>query len=929
MRQRIPSLNLQVMGVLFTQWIVRDWQQNVLRTSLSIIGIALGVAIAFAMSVSNQAAIEQFSQQVNALSRGASTTLRSQTATMWDIRPMLPELNRLWQTGGRWKALRKVELRLLSETSPVMLTWLSVDMLSASTVPDSSRDTAHEVLSSKHQPSGLWQRLDYYQRHPEEGFVSPPIQDTTHSAWSPFTPGVVWVSDTLAQRYHWKQGSTFQVVQDSRTLTLTVGAIYQARALLDSGLSEETIIGDIAASAIHQVLPSSQINIASKVLSKEQLQQLSEVSQVLVWQAPGTATPCTLFAPKLPSGVVCESPQVETQQTSAMLASYRGNLKALSLIALLVSMLLIYNTYAVGILRRRSTLGVLRGLNIPSVTLTYVLVLESLVLGLIGSVLGVVLGVGLAQLSLQGVSQTMQLLYTGQAVTQLQVSLGEWLWFIGLGTGATLLATLVPIQEARHVPPAHMVGAESVEPRLKRYTTWLTALGIFLALLSYGLCQLPPWLFEGVPVWGFLAAKSVNFAGILLMPATLLVGLPMLKRVGAWGMTLFKLGETPATWHIAVALTMGHLSRSWMAVSSLLVTVGLLVSLSIMIFSFQRSVQAWIQQSLRADLWIQSMTREVSKRSEGLIPTNVLQYIQHHPGVEALDDFYETQLLIEGRTTRLGAGRSEHIQHYGNLRMLEGASHTATLQRLRHEPDTALISEAFSHKFNKHLGDTLSLGTPLGQARWRIIGVYADYASDLGYVIVDKKTYIHWFKRNPTNSVAVYLKPHTSTTQVKASLLKSLPKDTALIIQTNRELKAEILRIFNRTFAITYALQAITLGITLLTLLGALLMMTLLSAPLFQTLYRLGMSRQRLYRVLVYQSLLLGGFGVVGGSMVGSALAIILVEVINKQAFGWSIAYAIPWHTFIQWGGYGIATLLLSAWLTYQLTLKKKAFLAS
>jgi putative ABC transport system permease protein len=917
---------------------MRDWCRNKIRTALSILGIALGVAIAFAMTIANQSAIEQFSDQVNALSGGADVTLRTQHQPMWDIRPMLSSLNTLWEKGYTWKALTEVEVRLwdVSDTSnksvktPQMLTWLGVDMLSGSTQDGIASDGS----SSQNSQQGLWQRLQYYRLHPEAGFESPPLAHPKDMQLSLFTPGTVWVSDTLAHQYGWQRGSTFYVIHESRQRPLRVGAIYRQEALGGATLGHHYIIGDIGANAQYRQPWTDNTS------PQAYLEALSSVSKVLIWspqvetkKAYSPQEVCTMLDAHLPQGVLCESPQVQTQQTNAMLASYRGNLKALSLISLLVSMLLIYNTYAVGMLRRRDMLGMLKGMNVPWHALTTVLVIESLSIGLIGSLIGVGLGRLLAQVSLQGVSQTMQLLYTGQAVTQLHVSWLDMIGFVALGMGATLFATLLPIQEAKQVPAAQMVRTESLEPKLKRYARPLAVSGSILGLLAYGLCLLPPWLWEGVPVWGFLAAKSINFCGILWLPWVLVTVLPWLQSLGSKGLGALgsinplrnRIPLTP--WRVAIALLTGHLSRSWMATSSLLVTVGLLVSLSIMIFSFQQSVQAWIQQSLRADIWIQATTREVSKQDEGLIPDAILSSFRHLSGVEALDDFYDTAITIQGRTARLGAGRSELIQKYGHLKMLEGKTHVEVLETLKTEPNTALVSEAFAHKFKVRTGTLLPLPTPSGSIPLKVIGVYADYASDLGYIIVDKKTYIKAFRRNPTNSVALYVNPQQDTQALKQKLLKVLPKEASLIVQTNRELKAEILRIFNRTFAITYALQGITLGITLLTLVGALLMMTLLSQPTFRTLTILGMSKQSLKQVLVYQSLLLGGFGMTSGACVGGILAIILVEVINKQAFGWSIGYAIPWQVFLQWAGYGVLTLLGAAWLTYALSFAKPSFL--
>jgi putative ABC transport system permease protein len=874
---------------LFAYWVARDLFKNSLRTGLTILGAALGVAIALSMHLANQSAIRQFADNVRLIRGDAWLTLQARGGGELN-ETALQHLFPLWTQGVTFRALLE-EQGLVTHTTqeaPLVIQLVGTDLTDLSNAfPDS--------------PQGSWQA--FQTQSPERLFLEAPQPGPQSTQ-----PGAAIIGEELAATLGVHRGDRFNITVQDRVVSLSVVGVLRREAL------GKSFGGYLALLDIASLQP---------LLGLE-----GKLSRVLLF--PSTTGPAgfrpeigqdgqlrTWLTHHLPRHVEVITNDETVSRTNQMVASYRGNLMALSFIALLVSMLLIYNTFSISTLRRRTSLGVLRSLGAHTRDLATAFLLEALLIGLAGSVLGLVFGLMLAQGSVRGVSQTMQLLYTGQPLYGLSWHWSDLVFALVVGVGTSMAAAALPVWEALKVPPAQLNRADTGEHRLGTLAVPLGATGLAMMLVGGLLCGLPGVIWLGVPLYGFVAALLLNLGMILVIPLLLKHGLLMVQRtLGGWFGPAVRSG---------VGLLASQLTRSWIAVSSLAVTMGLLVSMTVMIASFQDAVIGWVNQSLRADVWIQSTLRQNAKQTLGLIRPELLAVMRGLPGVAAVDDFYDIQLTVEGgKYARLGAGDAAIIQRYGNLTFYEGGRHREVLGRLATTPNTALVSESFSQRFNKHLGDTVTLPTPSGPVTLTILGVYRDFASDLGYLIVNKRDFVRWFQENPTNSVALYLKPGFTPTQVKGELLKRLPGNARLSIQTNQELRDEVIRVFHQTFSITYGLQAITLFITLLTVGGALIMVTLLTMRDLATLRTLGASVPFLKRLLNVQALTLVSGGLLTGTLLGGLLALILIYVINKQSFGWSIGLVIPWLQLAQFVGVMLLTAPVGGRLAYVLALRPR-----
>ena len=226
--------------------------------------------------------------------------------------------------------------------------------------------------------------------------------------------------------------------------------------------------------------------------------------------------------------------------------------------------------------------------------------------------------------------------------------------------------------------------------------------------------------------------------------------------------------------------------------------------------------------------------------------------------------------------------------------------------------DAVIVSEPFANRYRKHAGDRLSLATPAGPVEFAIAGVYFDYSSDRGVVMMDNATMARHFGEQRPTGLTVYLKDGTRAAAVRAQLLERLDGVAGIFIYTNRSLREEVLRIFDSTFAITYALQAIAIVVALLGIVGTLMTLVIERRRELGILRAVGASRGQVRAMIVAEAAMLGTISQVAGVALGVLLALILVYVVNLQSFGWTIHLTIPWTSLLQMSALVIVTTLLA-----------------
>jgi putative ABC transport system permease protein len=589
-----------------------------------------------------------------------------------------------------------------------------------------------------------------------------------------------------------------------------------------------------------------------------------------------------LLSSQLPPGLTVQRPARRGEQVETMLRAFHFNLTALSYVALLVGLFLVYNTIAVSVIARREEIGVLRAVGASRGTVLRLFLAEAAALAAVGAVLGAPAGWLLAQGAVRLTSTTVNTLYIAAATTVPALDPRDAAVAIAMGIGLALLAAAAPALEASRVTPlAALREADRLEARYRVNRRHL-ALAVSLLVAAAGLSRLGP--LGGLPVFGFGAAVATVFGIAFLVPAAL----ALLARYGARPLTALFGVEG----QLAHANVSGAIPRLAVSIAALAVSLSMMVAIAIMIGSFRETVIYWVGQTLQADLYM-STARRSSLDTQSSISQELEAAVTSYPAVAAVDRFRTLNLLYDGRLTVLGTGDFGVLLAHGNLVFKEPADGKAALRGAIGK-DAVVASESFALKAEKRAGDIVRLQTPHGPADFRLAAVYFDYTTDRGVVVMDRGTFTRHFGEQRPTSLTVYLRPGSDPLAVRADLMSKLGERHRVFIHTNASIRDEVLRIFDSTFAITYALEAIAVFVGILGVSGTLLTLILERRRELTTLRLVGADRRQIRKMVVIEAGMIGLVSQVLGWVAGLGLALILIYVINVQSFGWTIQFYVP-----------------------------------
>ena len=601
----------------------------------------------------------------------------------------------------------------------------------------------------------------------------------------------------------------------------------------------------------------------------------------------------------LPPGAVVARPARRGGDVEKMLASFQLNLTVLSFIALLVGCFLIYNTMSASVLRRKREIATLRSLGMTSKAIIFLYGTEALCIGAAGSCLGVAMGVFMAQGALSFISQTIRNLYAFLEVRHVLLSPEALLTGFGVGVGVSLVSGIFPaIAASRQSPRQGVVeGRGKVEVRPAAIAA-LVASALLIAFIAYWLNLQA--LARETPLLGYLSAAAVILATALVSLPVVLLGSFVVRRI---------LGGSVNGWLAAHGLGR-HPYRNGVTLSSLAIAVAMLVSLIIMIESFRATVEVWTHQTLKADFYAAPASRFI-KGSQASVSEDALAIIRSVRGVAVVDGFRAIRLPWRGRRITLAAGDFRIVAERGRLLFLDGDSQeTLTRARVRGE---AIITETFANLYGVKKGDLLRLPAPGGEVPVRVAGVYYDYTTDGGFVVVDREFLKKHWGDERLSSLAIYLTKNAQPDDVRKSLENVL--DSTMVLISNAGLKKRVLSIFDQTFAITYALEFIAVVVALLGVATGLSSNILERVHEIGALRAMGLTRKGIVCSIMGEAAILGVLSVLVGLAAGVSLAAILIFVVNKLSFGWTIQYIFAWKGMAVYLLVVVAASLAASWL--------------
>ena len=590
----------------------------------------------------------------------------------------------------------------------------------------------------------------------------------------------------------------------------------------------------------------------------------------------------------LPANVRLEPASARSNTVQQMTAAFELNLTALSLLALVVGMFLIYNTVSFSVVQRRPLFGILRSLGVTREQLFTLILAEAAVLSLIGSAIGLVLGVVLGRGMVQLVTQTINDLYF--VVTVQEVAISPWSLVRGLVIGviAALIASAVPAWEAMQTTPNASLRRSTLEGKTKQLLPWLVL--VWAILFATGALVL--WLSGASLVLAFAGLFAILLGFALLTPPVTAVFMRTLTPIGE--RLIGVLGR------MAPRDIVRSLSRTSVAIAALMIAVSVIVGVSIMIGSFRQTVTQWLGQTLQADVFISPPSLTASSIG-GVLDSEIVGLAESWPGVEraVIARQIPVQLADSNRSVTLVATNDDVSRGERPFMWLDGSYEESWSRMMGGEG--IMVSEPFMRKENLMIPpEPVTLMTPTGPQTYPVLGVYFDYSSEQGVVLMAQDSYISLWQDERISTMALFVEPGVNVDDVVDELRGEFNGRYDVIVSSNEGLRREALVIFDRTFAITSALQLLSVVVAFIGVLSALMSLQLERARELGVLRATGMTIQQLWRLTLLETGLMGSTAGLLAMPAGYILAWILIYVINVRSFGWTLQMHLEPVDFVQ-----------------------------
>jgi putative ABC transport system permease protein len=555
----------------------------------------------------------------------------------------------------------------------------------------------------------------------------------------------------------------------------------------------------------------------------------------------------------------------------------------LALVALLTGGFLIYSAQSLSVTRRLRQFALLRTLGLQERALAAQLLGEGVALGIAGALIGLAGGYAIAGAALILVGGDLGAGYFGVGTTRLDFAPEAALFFVGFGVVTAVAASYVPARRAARLAPALALkdAGDLVDPRVP------PRVGPAAAVIAAGLISAVLPAMNRLPVFGYLAVGFVLAGGVAAMPWLARVLLRPLARVEL---------RAPA-FEMALHRLLGVPGQASIALGGIVASTGLMIAMAVMVTSFRGSVDDWVKSFLSADLYIAPAS------NEPLLDGETQRRLAATPGVAgiAFSKSLPVTLNPELPPTLL------------IVRPVSGPGYSLPLIEQASRPSDGIalwLSEPAARLFGARPGDffTLPIGADGAKVIGYVAGIWRDYARQQGAIVIDTRDYTAITGDAVRSEAAIELAPGVSAAAVRAALRARLPSDVAerADFAEPAALRQRALQLFDRSFAITYALEAIAILIGLAGIAATISAQTIARMKEFGMMRHVGMRRGEIVAMLATEGALLGLIGMVAGIAVGIALSQILIHVINPQSFNWTMTTRIPWHLIL-----GVAVALV------------------
>ncbi len=813
---------------------------------LMALGVALGVAVVVAVDLANASASRAFELSTEAVAGRATHAIRGGPDGLDD---------------DLYARLKREGVAPVA--APVLTQYVSSERLG---------DRAFQLLG-----------IDPFADAPFRNYLVPSgdlsVEDLTTFLTE---PGAVLISSEVAERYELSVGDS---------LTLTVNGY--PREVWIAGLLEPN---DSFSRRALSGLMIADIATVQELTGREG--RLDRIDLILPDNPNAAAQAEQRIRGFLPEDTQLEAVGTRTGAIEQMTAAFQTNLTALSLLALVVGVFLIYNTMTFAVVQRRSLFGTLRSLGATRRQIFQIVLIEAGAIGLVSSALGVGLGIVLGQGAVELVTRTINDVYFVLTVQNVGLPVGSLVKGGLLGLLATLMAATFPAWEAAAASPRSALSRAGLESKARRVAGWSAWAGVGGIALGLGTLAWPT------------RDLTVSFIGTSLA----LVGTAMITPLATAGFMRALSWPLTRVWRpigrMAPREVRASLSRTSIAVAALVVAVSVTIGVGLMITSFRTTVVDWLDQSLSGDVYVWAPGFGNAQTAATLDPEVV-------DLVRALDEARRVDAL---RSVTVDSPQGP-LQVDAVENPSDGAEHTylwtdgpvAEIWREVRTGKAVIASEPLAERVGlTRENDELTLFTDDGRQTFDVVGVYYDYGSSQGIATMWHETYRRYWNDPSWTALSVILAPNADADRVTRELQSTLTDIQSVQVQANRELRTEVLSIFDQTFAITGALQLLAVVVAFIGVLSALLSLQLEKTRQLGILRALGFTVREIWGLITLETGLIGTSAGLLAMPTGLGLALILVYIINRRAFGWTLMLQLDVATFLQALGVAIGAALIA-----------------
>lgn len=668
----------------------------------------------------------------------------------------------------------------------------------------------------------------------------------------------VLITKKFSERYSLKKGDTFRALVYDKEYPLKVIDILNLESLLTNAVFMD--IGNFQ-EYFGRSGYLSRIDLASDEKTAAELKK------------------------RLPANLTVEKKEEVFRNQKSLVASFRYNLQFISFIAILVGIFLLYNTVFISVVKRRTEIGILRGLGADKKTVVMMFMVQGIFLGLIGSLIGIIFGQVAAYFSVIAVEKTISTMYSTISISEYAITMQDAFMALLLGLAVSLLASAIPAFEASKIRPNESSREGSFEGRYRRYHKWFSFAGIVCIISGVAVSFMDhlyaPFEF---PVLAYAGILFIITGFTFISPSYLTAVLWVIRRPSE---RIFR-----ATGKITLGDIKGNIYRFSVALMSVAISSALIIAFLTLIFSFRDSLKGWIHRNITADVYIKPASCKANYCFYPL-SRDVIDTVKSFPEVAGVDKFRAMQLDLNGRKVTAGFADVGTKRKYLS-RMYSDREYEEVLQEMDGNGQIAGISDYLSIKYGLKKGDMIHLKSPAGNVTFTINDIFSSYSTTAGFIYIDRKWLKKYWNLDDATQISVYLKEGVAPDTFIHKLRSDLLPDYSLEIMNNQELRDKVMDIFNKTFAITYAIEFISIVVSLIGVVNTLLALVFERKREISIIRYLGGTWKQIQETLIISAGIIGITGIFLGSILGSLMSFILIYVVNKISFGWEIHFQVP-----------------------------------